>query len=513
MDANVYSDYRAENQLLGAIYKNMDLLDNKCMSNITPEDFTGRYSKDAYKIIYNLHNQGYNRIDLGIIETYIYDKPKTWATYSEENEDGIPKGRFYFDKLRETGEEENFSYAYNKVKKMSLLRNLCKQGVDVTRYYNPLTINEDQKQKQEEWLENHELQEIASIITGDIELAVSKTVQSFNESYSADYKANDLVKRLQKSPDFGAPYPIDIFNTFTRGMRLGTVTMFSGASGSGKTRHLVSWAVSKAYGKIYDWNSKKWIVLDSNPEKVIYIGQELSLEELQQIILSFISGVPEHRIVEGRLTKEEEDVIAESIDLMNEYAGNLILEITPDYTIELIEKLIKSHARRGVTHFFFDYINLTLGILQEMSKLSFKNMREDQVLLMLVTRLKELATLHNIFIGTASQLNADAYEGELGINSLRGAKSMADKIDVGIIGSKVRKIDKKIVEELRDIGYTEEIDYYYVFYKIRGSQYMNYKIYGKYDHGTMQFKPVCVLNSAGVPEEVAGIRVYNAWEF
>ena len=59
-------------------------------------------------------------------------------------------------------------------------------------------------------------------------------------------------------------------------------------------------------------------------------------------------------------------------------------------------------------------------------------MREDNVLIMFVDRMKTLANLLNVHIDTSSQANGDwknAKDGDQ--NLIRGAKGMADKVDVG----------------------------------------------------------------------------------
>ena len=53
-------------------------------------------------------------------------------------------------------------------------------------------------------------------------------------------------------------------------------------------------------------------------------------------------------------------------------------------------------------------------------------LREDQILFMLSTSLKNLATNLHVFIESGTQVNGDYLEGELTQNLLRGAKSIAD---------------------------------------------------------------------------------------
>ena len=87
---------------------------------------------------------------------------------------------------------------------------------------------------------------------------------------------------------------------------------------------------------------------------------------------------------------------------------------------------------RGTCH---DYIHTSLKILEEISKKSGGvKLREDNILFMLSIRLKDLCNKYGIFIMSATQLNSDYQDSETpDQNLLRGAKSIADKIDYGSI--------------------------------------------------------------------------------
>ena len=76
-----------------------------------------------------------------------------------------------------------------------------------------------------------------------------------------------------------------------------------------------------------------------------------------------------------------------------------------------------------------------MKILSEIAgKTGVKGLREDNVLFMLAVRLKDLAVENNVFIETATQLNGDYKTAQIyDQNLLRGAKSIADKIDLGEI--------------------------------------------------------------------------------
>ena len=76
-----------------------------------------------------------------------------------------------------------------------------------------------------------------------------------------------------------------------------------------------------------------------------------------------------------------------------------------------------------------------MKILTEVtSKTGIKGLREDNVLFMISIRLKDLCNQYGVFIITATQSNADYITAQqYDQNLLRGAKSIADKIDCGMI--------------------------------------------------------------------------------
>ena len=83
----------------------------------------------------------------------------------------------------------------------------------------------------------------------------------------------------------------------------------------------------------------------------------------------------------------------------------------------------------------FDYIHTSLKILEEITRRAGGvRLREDNILFMLSARLKDLANKYGVFIMSATQLNSDYQDSETpDQNLLRGAKSIADRIDVGMI--------------------------------------------------------------------------------
>ena len=69
------------------------------------------------------------------------------------------------------------------------------------------------------------------------------------------------------------------------------------------------------------------------------------------------------------------------------------------------------------------------------------NIREDVILMMMANQLKQLAKDYNIFISSATQVNALGMENDemefKDEKSIRGAKSIADKADMGYVMTRI----------------------------------------------------------------------------
>ena len=91
-----------------------------------------------------------------------------------------------------------------------------------------------------------------------------------------------------------------------------------------------------------------------------------------------------------------------------------------------------------------------MKILEEITKRSGGvRLREDNILFMISIRLKDLCNQYGVFILSSTQLNADYVESETpDQNLLRGAKSIADKIDVGMIMLETTQKDKEALEPI-----------------------------------------------------------------
>ena len=162
-------------------------------------------------------------------------------------------------------------------------------------------------------------------------------------------------------------------------------------------------------------------------------------EELQTIMLAYLSGVDEDHILTGNYEFGEETRVKYAAQIMKEYNGYFLIEEIADPNLQNVQSTIKKYATVDeVKYVFFDYIHSTASMINQFSK---NNVREDVILMMMANQLKQIAKDYNIFIFSATQVNA------LGISddemefkderTIRGAKAIADKCDMGYVMTRI----------------------------------------------------------------------------
>ena len=192
------------------------------------------------------------------------------------------------------------------------------------------------------------------------------------------------------------------------------------------TRAMVADAASISMSEVYDPQKREWIK-NPAPQNTLFMATEQEFDEIQSLLLAFVSGVDERMILDWTLTAEQEERVNKAGQII--LNSPLYLKRMPDFSLKDIETTIKFHVLQfGVKYVFFDYLHSSMKILSEVSsKAGVKNLREDNVLFMISVRLKDLCNQYGIFIMTSTQLNSDYRTSKIyDQNLLRGAKSIAD---------------------------------------------------------------------------------------
>ena len=480
-----YTDIPSCMQCIGAIYNNPSLLDENNY-HFNEEDFSEEFHKILFGTIFNLHALGAQKINTTTIENYLEQRTKKLAVYKAN------KGDEYLEKLSATTQIAAFDYYYSRVKKMTLLREYDKHGVDVSWLYDPDNIfDSKKKQSQEDWLDNTPIEDIADKIDERISNIRMNFVDNAEDDFSLACEGGDeLLNELQNKPDVGYPLYGPLINTIWRGARLTKFYLRSAPTNVGKSRAMVADACNIACDEIYDIKEKKW-VKNGTCEPTAYVMTEQMKDEVQTMIWAFLSGVNEEHILTNTYYDDEFERV--------QYAKNLLkrcplyLKEMHDFSLSDIENTVKIAVRKyEVRYFFLDYIHSSMKILSEVSgKAKVAGLREDNVLFMIGVRLKDLATQYGIFILSSTQLNGDYVDSKTpDQNLLRGAKSLGDKVDGGSIMLLLTEDDKKAIQPICTKKGCAMPNLKISIYKNRRGRYNHLYLWCNADLGTCRIEPI-----------------------
>ena len=244
-------------------------------------------------------------------------------------------------------------------------------------------------------------------------------------------------------------------------------------------------ACDEIYDERFGW------IHNGTKEPTLYIATEQEKSEIQTMMLAFLSGVNEEHILNGQYVTDEEERVRKAAKLLSE--SPLYIEELPDFSLKDIEDKIKKNIRdHNVKYVFHDYIHTSLKILEEITRRSGGvKLREDNILFMLSIRLKDICNQYGIFIMSATQLNGDYQQAETpDQNLLRGAKSIADKIDYGSILLSVKDEDLVKLDKILATNVFERPTIKISVYKNRRGRYKGIYLWCKADLGCCRIQPM-----------------------
>jgi len=481
-----YIDIAALTNVIGNVYSNPKLLEATDKYFFSEEDFVDDFHKIVFGAIFNLHQLGVSEITLNAIEDYLASRPKKKAIY-ETN-----KGNEYLLKSADSASISTFDYYFNRMKKMTLLRSYNeKVGMDLSWLYDPNNLFDlKKKQEQEEWLDNSSLLEIANVIDDKIiEIKAQCIDNSLICGVQAGEGIEELLESLKETPEIGYPLYGKYMNTVTRGARLKKFYLRSAATGVGKSRAIAADVCYIGCFQMYDIETNRWISIGAS-EPVMYIATEQDLSEVQTMMIAFVSGVDEQHILDGEYYAGEWERVQKAAQIIKQ--SPIYFESLPDFSLKDIENtIIRGIREHGTKYIFLDYIHTSMRILEEITKRSGGvRLREDNILFMMSIRLKDLCNQYGVFIMSATQLNADYTESETpDQNLLRGAKSIADKIDLGMIMLETTKKDREALEPMvKKLG-IEMPDIKISIYKNRRGRWKGIYLWCKADRGICRINP------------------------
>lgn len=473
-------------QIFGSLMKHPQFLSETDKYNLTPDDFYYKFDKYVFVAIDNLYRNGAQRIQPIDVENYLMTNESAKIIFKQQH------GIEYLQDADYLAAEENFPYYYKRLKKFNLLESFKNKGIDISEFYveEPLS---DKAIKINEQFESLEIEDILERIKKKILGIEREFVQNDTTEVTNVYDGiDDILESADSGSDIGPAVQGNIFNEVIAGARRGIFVLRSGSSGVSKTRQAVGDACYLAFPFRYEAEEKKW-VLRGNTQKVLFIATEQSAKEIQRMILAYLTGFNETKFRYGGFTIEEEKILRRAVEILEEYKENFYIVRMPNPTIELVKTIVRENVlMHDIDCVFYDYIFICPSLLNEFKGF---NLRNDEILLMFSTALKDLAVELNIFMMSSTQVNANA-DNNTNIrneSSIAGSRSIINKADVGAI---MARPTREEIDFFKNVGVLEIVPNIVTdIYKVRSGEWNQVRIWSDVNLGNLRKNDLFVTNN------------------
>lgn len=487
-------DKMCNQQILGCLMKRPQLLSEIDKYSFTLTDFSSRFEKYIYSAIVGLYQTGAQSITALEIDNYLNVDETAHKIFETNN------GIEYLQDINEFCQIENFPFYYNKFKKLNLLRDLKKQGIDVSEFYIEDAIDPRADEVNAKF-ESLTLKEIVDRIKRKLchlETEYVKTGEVEVESVADNIE--DFLNDLDENIEIGVPVQGAIYNQIIGGAQPGALTIRSGSSGLGKTRQAVADACYLAYPVRFNSYKQAWEQIGSS-EKVLFIVTEQTFKQVKKMILAYLTDINESRFKYGHFSDGEKQLLGQAQEVIEKFKDNFTLIKCPNPTIELIKTLVRENVlTRNIAHVFYDYIFIGPALLNEFRGFTLRN---DEVLLMFATALKDLAVELGVTMFTSTQVNAQADDNKNIRNeaSLSGGRATINKADNGAIMARPTKEELEILEQGGIIEKCGRPNLVTDMFKVRSGQWTQVRIWSEVDLGRMKKRDLFLTDARLDPIE------------
>jgi len=480
-------DKRDTQQILGCLMKKPQLLSEIDKYSFILTDFPSRFERSIFMAINGLYRNGATKIQPIDIENFIEPDQVSAKLFKDKN------GIEYLQDIIELSEVENFDFYYNRFKMFNLLKDLKKQGFDTSEFYCEDLTNP----KAEEINQGFNMlspKMITDVVRKKL-LGVEAKYETTDEIEveSAAQGMNTLVDELGAAYEIGMPIQGEIFNQVIDGAKKGTLTIRSAASGVGKTRNAVADACYLAYPIRYNSTTCEWEQV-GNCERVLFIVTEQRFKEVRTMILAYLTDINATRFKYADFSDRERGVITQAIALMEKY-DNLVLVKMPNPTIESVKTIVRENCIiYDIGYVFYDYIFIGPSLLNEFKGFALRN---DEVLLMFATALKDLAVELDVAMFTSTQLNAKGDDNKDIRNegALAGGRSTINKADNGAIMARPTKEELEILAPLYENNPENKPNLVTDIFKVRSGEWTQVRIWSDMNLGTLKKRDLFITDS------------------
>ena len=474
-------------QIFGCLMKNPLFLSQTDKYNLNLTDFSTRFERYIFDAINSIYFNGAKKVGAIEIENYLSSNAVAEKVFADNN------GQDYLKDAEEFAEVGNFDYWYNSLKKYNALTELKKKGFDIKRFYNDDLTDVNAIETNIKY-EDLTIQDIFDSVRRDIVGLEREYVKGdITETQDVFEGLEHLLGTFETHENIGLPLQGKIFNDVMTGARLGTLCLRSGGSGLGKTRNMVADACFMAFPLRFNSNSGEWEQKGNN-EKVLYVVSEQTVEEIQSMVLAYITDINESKFDAGALSEFERHIVDQGIEVIKKYRDNFQIIKMPSPTTESVKAIVREECLiHDIRYLFFDYIFVSPALVNEFSGMRLRN---DEALLFLTTVLKDLATELNIFVMSGTQVNANADDNKEIRNeaSLAGGRSTINKADYGFIMARPTKEELEVLKTIStELG--KEPNIVTDVYKVRKGRWTQVRIWSFFHYGTMRREDLFMTDS------------------
>ena len=503
--------------VLGCLMRN-PLLCQDAAYPLQPNDFANNIHKLIFSSIFNLAANGYATISPSDIDMDLSQYDAQYESYKRNHGFELLQQceKLFDENVKDVTPQ--FKLYYARVKKFSVIRDLEIAGIDTSIVYDPEKdiLNHD---VEDEKLNKYTIQQIIDTFRDRMAIIEDRHVSKVSSSCQYAYEGiEELIQQFEEKPEIGLSLDGDIINYALSGARLGKMYLYSAPSGQGKTRHMVGDACALSLPYLDQHGNVVW---RGNPDgsmyqKVLFVATEQKADEIQTLILAYMSGVNERKITHNECSTEEKERLKKAVQLLKRFKENFMIECIPDPSIETVKaKITKYIVQGGFRYIFYDYIFTSPSLVTEFAG---AHIREDVALMMLSNTLKEIAMNYDVFIESGTQLNESWSKTIVGLrdqNCIRGSKAICDKADIGMIGIRLQDEERERIDVIwNELKKTFPDKYGAVepnmvvdIYKNRRGEMVGVKIFRYFDYATCHCTDLFVTDSSY--KAVAEVRTEN----
>lgn len=416
--SELYS-HSTTDRLLGILFQNPSLVLEPKYKLDKDEFAPCKFHQILYVCIYNMVCNDYKSISIFDMNSFLSPYEAQYQIYLDNNGDA------YISTIIELTDVNNFEGYYNEFKKLSLLRKY-------KEYHYPIDKFWDFEKSDEKNLENvnqYSIEDIINYFEGiQVDIRRSFVNNGVKEEYQAGTDFMESKERFKQDPLIGNSFQSEYLNGIYRGI-YGFIIRVA-KSGGGKSILSMGDLLKSTVTEYYDFDKQEFVVNKSRKGSGLFINTELDLrDELDPLIIAWISGVSRSHIIDGNYDIGEEERVNKANQILLE-SGLWIVD-DPEFTTKSLVSTIKDYAlNKKVQTVCFDYIQNNGFVAKELSSETKVPQREDMVLLALTDRLKQVQRECGVSFLSSVQTNGQEDNMEIPTEAvLAGGKSQVRKTD------------------------------------------------------------------------------------